>query len=384
MAASNPVPSRGRPFDTRLGEDLAVLCALSREGAAARAEDISALLGIDSKRAAEILHCVSANGIEGACDENMGPMLALYGTDERGSLSQVAVAKAQRSMALRLTEAQAQAVSSAFDRLGIGREDAMRQHVEAAFFPLGDDGEPAWPRSCGEPEHAEPAHAEPAHAGPAHAGPAHAEHAHAEPAPQGRRQDADPAPQEHELDPGALPALVVCARSQVSARAGAGDPSVVEQRAISFSYQGNNDQITRTRRAVPRAARLHEGQWLVDAYDLDARAPRSFLANRMESPKLLDKTVCVPREASEVPGQGSVRLSCTAKAAARVRSWPGAREQEHGEDAVVIEVPYYRGDWLPRHLLALGDQVSFDNPELSTAMREIAEDDLRRARRFRS
>ena len=333
---------RGRPCDTRLGEDLAVLCALAREGAGASPRDISELLGVTEARASEILHCLSSDsGCGSVDDESSGPMLALYASGSVGSMARVATLTTAPVPPLRLTIPQATAAAGALDRLGLKPSDPLRGAIERAFFPLDATGSPH---------------------------PIAPEAHEAEAVGEG---DACP-----------LDTLMTCAKSIIAARVSPEEPARVSQPIVAFSYRGENDQMARSRRVIPREISLKEGLWLVGAHDLDARASRTFLASKMRNLCVLDELGSAPRHTSEQPGGGTVRLTCSPKAAARVRLWSGAREvAQLGDGRVEIDIPYFRGDWLPRHVLALGKDVTHNNEQLRQEMRAIARNDIRQARR---
>lgn len=327
---------RGRPADTRLGCDLAVIHLLSREGSVAAPSDVARLLGIGQDQVEDILRLLAAGLATGDDQaEAAGPALPLYGIGPAGSSSLVASAGDSPLPALRLTEPQAEAVDRALARLGVERDDPLRNRLEAAFYPYG------W---------------QPTAAGGADGASGH---------------------------PGLPQGLLVCARSMVGARMDPADPSRVVQGVVTFGYQGENDVMVRQRQVVPRSVRLRDDTWLVDAHDIEARATRTFLARRMVDAHVDDSREprSVPRRAAERPDNGFVRLLCSDAAASRVRAWEGAHEDgvdERGRH--VFMVPYYRGDWLPRHILALGPDVTCRDEAVRREMADIAREDLERAR----
>lgn len=330
---------RGRPADTRLGCDLAVIHLLSREGSVAAPSDVARLLGIGQDEVEEILRLLAAGLATGDDQaEAAGPALPLYGIGPAGSSSLVASAGDSPLPALRLTEPQAEAVDRALAQIGVNPDDPFHSRLEAAFYPRG------WQPPASS--------------------------------------DAEGASSR----PGLPQGLLVCARSMVGARMDPADPSRVIQGIVTFGYQGENDVMVRQRHVVPRSVRLRDDTWLVDAHDVEARATRTFLAARMVDAHADDSrdVMPVPRRTAECPDNGFVCLLCSDATASRVRSWEGAHEDGVDEcGRHVFMVPYYRGDWLPRHILALGPDVTCQDEAVRREMADIARDDLERARALR-
>lgn len=349
---------QGRPRDTKLAEELAALCALSRDRAATSPSELASLLGVSMERAQEILRLLSADTIaDNPHEGNIGPMLALYSTGADGSMARVPTAHAPTLPALRLTPQQAHAVAAAFERLGMAADHPLRNRVERAFFPVEGDFPPPDPDTL----------------------------AHGERPLKAQVDDSAPQrPVTEAVDAKALEAILICARSLVQARDVSKNPALVSQPVVSFLYQGDNDLLARTRRVIPCSLRLCDERWRLDAYDLDVGAQRTFLSPRMEAPTMTGEWASRPRVIVEHPDGGTLSLACAPQAAQRVETWPGATKMGMTDDGwMVIEVPYYRGDWLVRHLLALGGDVRCNSEELKAQLRAVAHEDLRRERRLR-
>lgn len=340
---------RGRPQDTRLGEDLAALCLLSRAGAQTSVKALAQRLRITPERAEELLGAListddTSSGIS-------GPLVPLCDDEDRGTMCRDSKDTRGILPALRLTTPEAEATADAFDQLGLDEGSGLRAFVERDLFPVGFTRE--------------------------------------------RSRKAA-------IERGVWPQLELCARSLARAVADLEKPTNVLQPVITFKYQGDNDYGNSSPRfAVPRALRLHEGHWVADAYDIryngdhsiSKMGVRSFLLFRMENPafyQVLDKRQkpgirieSVPVRVEKKDGR-YIRLTCTPEAAQRVLGWDGARQYSSNNDDndIVVEVPYYRGDWLPRHLMALGRDVRWDDAELEELARDIANYDLRNARRI--
>lgn len=342
---------RGRPVEHRLAEDIAILSLLSQAGSSTSPRELAALLGCDETRAADALRSLSTEVVvPTSADEVLGPLLPLCSDGAGGRVRRLDVATT-RMRPLRLTGRQAQACSAALDHAGIPATDPLRRRVEAAFWPNGG------PTSTDVPN--------PAGQGDAHKGAPADPHAADEP------RDPDAPPRE---------ALEACARALLGQRRTGDGGALVEGHPLTFGYRGANDQITRSRRAVPLRIRIDE-EWLVDCFDLDARATRTFRLALMEGPRIEPGRARVPVSGAERPDGGCVTLTCRGGATNEVLAWEGARVIAQTGDTTTIEVPYYRGDWLPRHVISLGDQVTHDSPRLAEEMRDIAREDLGRARR---
>lgn len=318
---------RGRPSTRRLADELAVLGALGGDGARLSLDALCEYLCMDELQARKLVEILSCSSAADAT-QDAGPLASLYLADEGAGINWARAGSSGAWPGLRLTEPQAQAVERAFDLLGVGVNNDLRTRCARAFYPPSMS-----------------------------------------PAPTGERP----------IEPGAAAGVIVCALSLARAQE-ADEEASVSQPVVIFTYRGTNDSvIARGRRVVPRLIRIDQGRWLVDAFDLDARATRTFFASQMESCSCTREERVVPAGRVERPDGGCVRLRCHGAGRAAVQAWEGAQVVSQDGDALVIDVPYYRGEWLPRHVLALGALVEHDSPELAREIAEVAREDLDRA-----
>ena len=337
--------TRGRPRAAGLGEDIAALCVLAREGSTTSATDLAALLDIGERRAQETLRTISTETVvSSGADDVLGPIVPLCNVGENGRVTRIDAPSHARMRQLRLTPTQADAASTALDRLGIAPSAEVRKSLAAAFFPklIQED--------------------------------------------QGVRKDAasrDAAATGAPHAPSASHTLETCARAIVRGTRTCTDAHNVRGPVLSFGYRGANDPMTRTRRVVALRLRVHEGEVMLDAYDLDARGGRTFRVGQMEHPALGEARHTVPVCSEGKTSERVVRVSCRGSATDKVLGWEGVHILSRGKGTTVVEVPYFRGDWLPRRLLSLGDLVTIDDEGLLREMRAIAREDLDRARTIR-
>ena len=345
MSSRDARGTRGRPRAAGLGEDIAALCVLARKGSTTSATDLAALLDISERRAQETLGTISTETVVSSrADDVLGPIVPLCNVGENGQVTRVDAPSHARMRQLRLTPAQADAASTALDRLGIAPSSELRKSLEAAFFPklIQED--------------------------------------------QGIRKDTagrDAAATGAPHAPSASHTLETCARAVVRGARTRPDAHDVRGPVLSFGYRGANDPMTRTRRVVALRLRVHEGEVMLDAYDLDARGERTFRVGQMEHPALGEARHTVPVGSGGKTSELVARVSCRGSATDKVLGWEGVHILSRGKGTTVVEVPYFRGDWLPRQLLSLGGLVTVDDEGLLREMRAIAREDLDRARAIR-
>lgn len=345
MSSRDARGTRGRPRAAGLGTDIATLCVLAREGSTTSAADLAALLDISERRAQETLRTISTETVVSSrSDDVLGPIVPLCNVGENGQVTRVDAPSHARMRQLRLTPAQAEAASTALDRLGIAPTSELRKSLEAAFFPkLIQEGQGVRKDTAG------------------------------------RDAVATSAPHA----PSTSGTLETCARVIVRGTRTRPDAHDVRGPVLSFGYRGANDPMTRTRRVVALRLRVHEGEVMLDAYDLDARGERTFRVGQMEHPALGEARHTVPVGSEGKTSERVVRVSCREPATDKVLGWEGVHILARGKGTTVIEVPYFRGDWLPRQLLSLGGLVTVDDEGLLREMRAIAREDLDRARAIR-
>lgn len=349
---------RGRPVENRLGECLAVLFSLTREGSITSPKDIARLLGIDDMRSAEILNDLSQDR-EGRGDDDNRSILPLtfFGSGEV-----ICIGSGQIQKRVRLTQDQARACSLALDQLGFEENDPLRASLEEAFFPKG----------------------------------------------YVPGASSTTAPLSEEM----RETLHVCALSIARGKRLFGedseedDGSSVSQPAVLFDYRGKNNNKPLSRKFVPLSIRLTNGNWFVDGFDCDASASRSFELKSMSNARIdpRDKPEKALVADAEKPLLGFVKLSCDPKVKGKVLALNGAKVEGADGERIIVKVPYYRGDWLARQILALGKDVRFtnvpdtetndevegddsdylaNNDKLAKKMREIANNDLAGLEKYR-
>ena len=345
---------RGRPVEHRLGENLAVLLSLTREGSVTSAKDISHLLGITDERADEVLTILTS----GLSEQDSMPLISLNPFGHDGESSRINGDETLKR--LRLTQSQARACSMALDQLGFASDDPLRLSLEKTVFPK--DYSPA-------------------------------ETTATNPLPEEQRDT-----------------LYTCALSIARGKrvftndSDENDGKTVDQPPITFEYRGKNDVLVsgkrRRRTFVPLRLRLTGDKWLVDGYDCDISSSRSFELEGMVEVKLLDTTKTAPITDTEDPDYGFVKVSCNPKVRSKVLALNGAKAEGMDGARAIVKIPYYRGDWLARQLLALGKDVRFtsvpdmpadggrpereedptysaNNAELLKTMRQVAREDLK-------
>lgn len=304
---------------------------LPRKNALISCGGLAQLLGISENFAAEILDTLSNERTEG-----LDPILPLYLTERTGE--RVRLEGSQNPFerrALRLTKSQAAACEAAFAQLGINAANPLKRKLVEAFYPINASYETYETGDVQE-------------------------------------------------NPG-LKALEVCVASLAKAQRINADVPHMKAPVVEFEYEGTNDKALgpRTRRAVPTHIRYAQDQWMVDCYDLDARATRTYIAANIKGPQVTNTTAEAPTTEIEHPGEGTVKLTCDKEVMQQVLSWDNAQLVGISDNKAEILIPYYRGEWLPRHVLSLGKAVHYDNPRLKREVREIAAASLRRAKNLK-
>lgn len=326
MRTSTPVKrrGRGRPVEHRLGDIIAAINLLTQAGSLVNVYDMAHLLALDEVRAAEILEQLC-----GQHGDTTTPLLPLCSTQIEGEYMRIDAPGSAKFKPLRLTPKQAAECTLALDELGLGCSNTLRTKIVEDFYPQGAEGLP------------------------------------------------EPKPRETSLEIGK--ALELCARSLAQAKRADNEVPSATAPVVTFKYQGANDKIVRTRNVVPTAIHCLDSSWIVEAFDLDARAARTFRASLMKECALTGTSKTISLDSQDRPDGGTVELLCTPEAAAKVLTWDGAKIVEQKGKQTLIRVPYFRGDWLPRHVLALGSSISYKSPTLHREVRAIAQENLKRA-----
>lgn len=318
----------GRPQEHRLGDTLAIMSIFSQAGAIAKTEEIAQLLDMKVERTASTLERLASDH-----SETTSTLLPLCTTQNENEFMRIDAPGSAKFRALRLTHEQADACQDALDALGIDVSNPLRTKLEKAFFPITYKAS-----SAGN--------------------------------------------QASKLDASISSALEVCAQSLALAKRIDSSIPSAEAPLVTFKYQGSNDQMVRTRLVVPVAIHLTNDDWVVEAFDKDSRSSRTFRASLMKDCALTKDYITIPLGAQEKPDSGTVELFCNKEATARVLNWPGAHYVSQENNLTCIEVPYFRGDWLPRHVLALGSNVSYKSERLRKEVRAIAAENLKRAKKL--
>lgn len=319
---------RGRPIEHGTSNLLAIIYLLSKADALANSAEIAQLLNISEIDALALLDQLSTSYAN-----DTGPLLPLCNTENTNEFMRIDSAGSTKAKVLRLSARQARACEQALNSAGILPQNPLRQKLARALFP------------------------------------------HDFPCEATTVSDA-------EADE-ACETLIVCAKSLVGAKRSHSDVPKAKAQMVTFKYHGSNDTITRTRRVVPLLIHLHEESWNIEAFDLDTRSTRTFRVALIQNPKLTGEFYEVPISTQERPEGGKVELVCNEYAASRVLSWDGAHVLSQDKESTLIEVPYFRGDWLPRHVLSLGKNVSFKNARLSAEIRSIAAENLKLANKLK-
>lgn len=353
---------RGRPVEHRLGDVVAAFNVLSVGKTIVNVQDIASLLDIDFDWAAEII-----DKLDNPPTPDLDSLLPLtpntdrFGNPIPGEFKSFSGTKTARIKPLRLTDAQASVCREALDTCGADQCNPLRQAIEAAFFPVLDNTNDL-------------------------------------------NKNAVTVSVPTSTTNTTFTALYICASSIAQAQRVESDIPKINAPIVTFGYKGQNDLLPRprTRRVIPTAIRLEHDIWEIEAIDLDALASykrqlernkkeipptpkRTFHAHKIENPQIEHNNhgqinyETVPVISKEMPAGNYVTLVCKPHVVSHVLSWDDARLVSIGKNSATIKVPYFRGSWLPRRVLALGDTVTCTNKLLKEELRYIAEELLERA-----
>lgn len=344
MKPSKASHGPGRPPEHCFEDDLNVLLAFARCGAVSGRRDLMEVLSLDKDSVNKALATLTEPSDVDA--EAVFVVENAYA----GRLRRIGDGSPLLAKRPRLTTEQANAYCEALDRLGIPRDDERRAALERAVYPKG----------------------------------------YRHPASIQERMTTD----------GELHALEVCATSIVRARGVQKEDSVsddretrnkVRQPVVTFSYASKNRTGNRTseqRHVVPLALRLFNGTWQVDAYDLDRKAARTFVARNMGDTELSEQTAVAIISSIDADDGNRVMITCADMDTAHELLALNEARLEETADGIVISIPYYQdgehstpGSWLPRHLIPLMGSISFEDERISHAITEIVRKDLEHARR---
>lgn len=149
--------------------------------------------------------------------------------------------------------------------------------------------------------------------------------------------------------------------------------AIVNQRALSFDYQGTRDSAPRGRRVKPTALNPNDGKWTLDAFDLDADGERTFYLANMGNLKLLDTALpldAAPDSASE--RRRVVGLRFANRHMLDLFEWPDLEIVCEQDGAIEARIPFYGGPWLVRRIAAGAGSITTDDDELASMVRDYA------------
>lgn len=331
----------GRPKEHRLGEDLAVACALSREHTITSYADLADLLQIsDENRVKEIVKGLAEGTGPDGTD---APYIALI-DNEDGKIIISSSGQENSLKGWRLSVDQANACCQALDRLGVPRSDSRRAGLEKRLYPT----EFEMPKQTQKPLLSE------------------TEFAY----------------------------LRTCALSIVGAEPGK-NLDRTRQDVVKFTYNGKNDVDMKNmqRQCIPLSISLKEGSWFIDMYDTAAHDVRTY---DLDSISDLDYNDTRAEAIVSMPiwdDDKYVVVTCLEDdydyTLHTLLSLNGAIEGAKEDGKPTVRVPYERRDWLPRQLMALHGKIKISGKgevykRLMSEIHDAAKRDLAEAKKIRA
>ena len=175
--------------------------------------------------------------------------------------------------------------------------------------------------------------------------------------------------------------------------------AIAAQQKLLFSYQHTNsfyknkEHSSDERSVLPLEVVWDVSGWKLEAFDLKKHDARTFFIHRMEDLKTtsLDfeelKQTYLPAETTDVP---RATLFFDDKKYLSLFGWHDLQiVQDNTDDdsskpidpskPIVASVPFFKNDWLPRHILACHGHVWTDDPALINAIQNLAQKLLRRS-----
>ena len=175
--------------------------------------------------------------------------------------------------------------------------------------------------------------------------------------------------------------------------------AIAAQQKLLFSYQHTNSPYKNKknpsdeRSVLPLEVVWDVSGWKLEAFDLKKHSVRTFFIHRMEDLKTasLDfeelKQTYLPTETTDV---SRVTLFFDDKKYLSLFGWHDLQiVQDNTDDdsskpidpskPIVASVPFFKNDWLPRHILACHGHVWTDDPALINAIQNLAQKLLRRS-----
>lgn len=146
----------------------------------------------------------------------------------------------------------------------------------------------------------------------------------------------------------------------------------VEERVLSFDYQGARDSAPRRRHVLVRTIRRSGDTWHVRAYDTVIRQDRTFRLDRMTG-AVLGKVQRIPQEPT---GEDDCRIGIQFSSPLyyHMFTWPGLRVLSEEDGIIRADIPYFskHSDWLVRRLAACEGTVTVDDENVMTRSRAWA------------
>lgn len=324
---------RGRPKERRFADFVATLNVASKPRSVVSVRGIARLLNIDEERAKEMLEQISI----GAENSTSNGFLQLASNDDGSEYLNFSDKKNAAIKPVRLTPSQAETCIKAFRHLGMPSDDSLYTKTAEAFFPVDSDEKmPASEQNA-----------------------------------QSRVQ----------VSKDAYKVLKTCAEAKAKADRISLESADITSPSVSFTYIGSNDEMGRSlKKVVPLALYTKENEWVVKGYDCYTKSIKDYFVSQISDCRISEDTVRVPTGANEIPQSGTVTFTCDKSVVPNVLSWPKTHfEEEFSDGRVVISADFYRGDWLAKHALALGNSISFENEDIKTEMQRIASNNLKKA-----
>lgn len=175
--------------------------------------------------------------------------------------------------------------------------------------------------------------------------------------------------------------------------------AIAAQQKLLFSYQHTNsfyknkEHSSDERSVLPLEVVWDVSGWKLEAFDLKKHDARTFFIHRMEDLKAASlnfeelKQTYLPAETTDVP---RATLFFDDKKYLSLFGWHDLQiVQDNTDDdsskpidptkPIVASVPFFKNDWLPRHILACHGHVWTDDPALINAIQNLAQKLLRRS-----
>lgn len=213
---------------------------------------------------------------------------------------------------IRLTRGETDALVAALDELGFPSDDALRQEVLAAFAPVSLTEQQA-------------------------------------------RTHVDAA-----LSQGDNEVLEACSRTISSGG------------TLSFLYTASRQGTPERRVVSPQALRRSGDLWYLDGHDHVRHALRTFRIDRMAEVRVAATHKAEGTGPSLPKTERQVKVAFLSKAPLDLFEWHGLEVLGDHDGAIVATLPFYGGQWLPRHLAACADLVVTQDEELAALIREVA------------